>query len=630
MMITKMQMNISRQQPQNIKHNQCLRWQRHAQCYDKLSTRLANRSARLATARLITFIALVTVLVSPADRDLYFGVFAELVIALLGAAFITLVYTHKRVNTRKLGFEHLAHYHQQAIKRRKRDWQSLPSPADFPEPQQTSFKDLAITGEQANLKTLFGMMFSAEAWQTWYAWLKTPIDDKALRARQASVRELMTKRTSLLRFLHACAQCKLGDKVRHELVSWLGSKQTDAPITLVFFISLLSVSCFWVGLIGYLYKVMPLWLCASALLVNGLLTLISFTQTDQLFNRADGLNPVLASMQKRIAALNKSHFDDPRLVALHRPLAVTDKHSLRLIQTLSMLAELRHFGIFFLLAQLILVWNVFIYQGILVWHRNHSKQVLTSYQSLTELETLISIACFARENSEFSFAEQQDTAQVIKVSNIAHPLLSYQARIANHLHWTQDKPMLLISGSNMAGKSTFIKALGCNVLLSRLGAPICAESAYWPSLHLKTVIKVEDSLAEGDSYFMSELKRLVTATQTGQGPEQAETQASHPVFNLCLFDEIMSGTNSHDRTEIFKAIVRRLKQQNTFAIFSTHDMKLADYAANDEKFALYQFNEAYSQERDQVLMHFDYKLKPGRCYQTNAQTLLKVLGLEPS
>ncbi len=618
-----MRMNISRQQPHNIRHRESQRWQRHINRCDKLSARLTRISSRLAATRMVTFILLVTVLVSPTDRRLYFGVFAELVIALLGAAFIYLIYAYKNINRRKKFFDYLSAYYQQAIKRRQRDWQNLPIPSDLPNSQHNSFKDLAITGEQANLKTLFGMMFCSDAWQTWNLWLKTPVNDKVISARQNSVRELMTKRKTLLHFLHASSQFNATDKVRRDLRSWLASDQADTAIKPLFFISVLCVGCFWIGLIGYLFKVMPLWLCGAALVGNGLLTLLSFAKTDRLFNRADGLQPVLASMQRRIAVIKTSQFCDARLAALHNPLTVTHKHSLRLIQTLLMLAELRHFSIFYVLAQITLMWNVFVYRGILVWHQNHSKQVLTSYQSLTELETLIAVACFSLENNEFAFPVQQDKAQAIKLNNIGHPLLCYRDRITNDLHWTRDQPMLLISGSNMAGKSTFIKAVGFNVMLSRLGAPVCAEYALWPKLNIKTVIKFEDSLADGDSYFMAELRRLVAATQASQ-----DGSMGNPAFDLCLFDEIMSGTNSRDRTEIFKAIVATLKQQDTFAIFSTHDMKLADYAASDKQFAFYQFNEEYSQNQNQVTMSFDYKLKPGRCYQTNAKTLLKLLRLE--
>jgi len=269
------------------------------------------------------------------------------------------------------------------------------------------------------------------------------------------------------------------------------------------------------------------------------------------------------------------------------------------------------------------LWNVPVYTGLSRWHTKHRQHILNSYESLTELEVLCGTACFALENREFTFPVQNDLNPAINFDALAHPLLSYEQRIANNLAWSDAKPMLLVSGSNMAGKSTFMKAIGLNILLSRLGAPVCAEAALFPMINIKSVINVRDSLADGDSYFMVELKRLIAITQGHDSDEQGQI-----AYTLCLFDEIMSGTNSHDRTEIFKAIVAVLKQQNTFAIFSTHDMKLTDYAQGDSKFSLYEFSEQYTQESGEFAMHFDYKLKEGVCHQTNAQMLLKILGLD--
>lgn len=121
-----------------------------------------------------------------------------------------------------------------------------------------------------------------------------------------------------------------------------------------------------------------------------------------------------------------------------------------------------------------------------------------------------------------------------------------------------------------------------NVLLSRLGAPICANNAQFPTIELQTTINVKDSLADDDSYFMVELKCLVDIIQG----ESKVDELGNRIYSLCLFDEIMSGTNSHDRTEIFKVIVGILKKKNNFTIFSTHDMKITESAKNDSLFPL--------------------------------------------
>ena len=411
------------------------------------------------------------------------------------------------------------------------------------------------------------------------------------------------------------------------MVKWLSSDATQESIFPFFIASIFLVIIFWVVTIAVLLKIIPLWSFLVVCAANALMTVLTIGKTDQLFAKAEGLRSVIESMKKRIEIIQKHSFKSEYLQDIQAPLIATKNpaiKSLRSIQRLSIMAEFRYSGMIYFLLQLTLLWNVYVYVGMSHWHRTHRESHLKSYESLTAFEVLMSTACFSLENEEFSFPEQIDQSHEIKFKKLAHPLLSYEQRIENDLSWSNNKPMILISGSNMAGKSTFMKALGLNIMLSRLGAPVCASMAVFPMMNLKSVINVKDSLAKGDSYLMVELKRLVSITQANE----RTNEQGNPIFSLCLFDEIMSGTNSHDRTEIFKAIVMVLKDKNTYAIFSTHDMKLTEYAKTDPQFSLYEFSEQYKEVGDAFFMHFDYKLKEGICNHTNAQHLLKMLGLD--
>ncbi len=629
-----MQMTISRQKPPQLGQceNSNNRWQKHMNKADAISQKLSNASSRLVTIRLITFILLVTLLVAPADRQLYFGLFGDLLVVLVTLAFGYQIYRHQQIQKRKKYFDYVRDHHHSALKRLNRQWPLLKTPTLTMKTGGENFKDLGVTGEQASLAKLFGMITCPDAWQNWLNWLNTPADDNTIKTRQQAVKTLSTKRPTLLRFIHAASHDNPSEQERDELKQWLGSEKTDKAMNLLFFVSIGAVLLLWIGLVGFVFHWLPLWVCISGGVLNGVITLLTFGKTDLLFRKTEGLTPVINSMQKRIDVIKNTHFEDEHLQNLQRPLVTTQNNaikSLGSISKLSMLADLRHFGLIYLLAQITLLWNIHIYTGITHWHQKHRKHILHSYECLSELEALSGIAFFALENKTFSYPGQSSD-QTIELKQMGHPLLAFDQRINNDLDWAAEKPMLLISGSNMAGKSTFMKALGLNVLLSRLGAPVCANKASWPKMAVKTVIKVEDSLANGDSYFMAELKRLVNITKDSQNHSDDQS-----LFTLCLFDEIMSGTNSHDRTEIFKAIVATLQHQ-TFAVFSTHDMKLADYAKDHQRFALYQFSETYQpdptkgeeQGKEHYTMHFDYQLKPGICQQTNAQTLLKVLGLK--
>jgi hypothetical protein len=617
-----MQMKISREKPQQTQKSPVTRWQKQLTTCDNSANKLDAVANRLMLFRVITFVLLLTLIVNPTDRQLYFGSFSPLLVLLFLVGFMMLLYRHGAIKKRKKWFESLRDHHHLAIKRYCRQWHLLTVPSQNPSIIGNNFADLGVTGEQASLKKLFNMMSCPGAWHQWHQWLCQPTNDKTIEQRQSAVKELFKKRSTILRFLHASKQNSPSDSEHIQLKEWLDSDKVATNSPILWPLSLLSIMLFWGSIAGYTYALTPLWLIIAGGLSNGIITFITFSKTDTLFKTAEGLQPVLASMQSRIGVINNKPFESQYLNELTSPLIHSNNKaisSIATIERLSMLAQLRHFGLIYLLAQLTLLWNVHIYTALSSWHKKHRKHILYSDECLSELETLMAVACFAHENKGFNFAEQA-TASQINLKELGHPLIAEQDRITNDLTWQNEKPMLLISGSNMAGKSTFMRALGLNMLLSRLGAPVCAQQAQWPQMMVKTVIKVEDSLAQGDSYFMAELKRLVDITNNTSVQNQS-------AYTLCLFDEIMSGTNSHDRTEIFKAIVNSLIQQNVFAIFSTHDMKLADHAQQHSKFELYQFCEQYSQIQGQYSMHFDYQLKPGICQQTNAQTLLAVLGL---
>jgi hypothetical protein len=629
-----MKINISHQQPDTISHGVVERWQRHLKRSKKIITQLEKTSKRIEIIRILTVILLMVFIALQTEQSLYLGFFGKWgIITILVGVFIYLIYSYNKITKRKKFLTYFFDYYNGALNRRKREWTKLHALEDKSKKSTHNhsainvFSDLAVTGDQASLDKLFGMMHCSDAKEKWINWLSSPASDKKIKIRQRAVKELMNKQFLLLRFLHISSQHKTTNTVRKNLVKWLRSNDTHESMFFFFIVSILLVILFWGGTIGVVLQIFPSWVLIVIYLLNGLMTALTLRKTDQLFEKTEGLKPIIESMKNRIEIIQKYSFNSEYLQELQAPLIATKNpaiKSLRSIQRLSLMAELRYSGIVYLVLQLTLLWNIHVYTGISHWHRKHRKFILKSYESLSEFEVLISTSCFSLENREFVFPLQDDLSQEIKFEALAHPLLSYKQRIANNLSWSKNKPMLLISGSNMAGKSTFMKAIGLNIMLSRLGAPVCASAALFPMINIKSVINVRDSLADGDSYFMVELKRLVLITQS----DVNYNEQGQAIFSLCLFDEIMSGTNSHDRTEIFKAIVAVLKKKNTFAVFSTHDMKLTDYAKNDPQFSLYEFSEQYNQTDNEFSMHFDYKLKKGICHHTNAQILLKILGLD--
>jgi len=185
-----------------------------------------------------------------------------------------------------------------------------------------------------------------------------------------------------------------------------------------------------------------------------------------------------------------------------------------------------------------------------------------------------------------------------------------------------------VTGSNMAGKSTFLRAVGLNLLLARVGSPVCALRFETHLYELATSIRVRDSLRDGVSFFMAELRRLKEVVDMAQQRAQRLQAgvAGNPI--LFLLDEILQGTNSRERQVAVTTVVERLLSCGATGMLSTHDLDLANVEAIERISQIVHFHEYFETVEGREVMRFDYKMRPGSTPTTNALKLLKMVGLE--
>ena len=206
----------------------------------------------------------------------------------------------------------------------------------------------------------------------------------------------------------------------------------------------------------------------------------------------------------------------------------------------------------------------------------------------------------------------------VRADQLGHPLLPATARVANDVRLSGLGSIHLITGSNMSGKSTFLRTIGINLCLAQAGAPVCAQSFEWSWSRLACCIRVDDSLDAGLSFFYAEVKRLKTildATQDRTAP---------PV--LFLIDEIFKGTNNRERLIGSRAFITKLSTGNGFGLVSTHDLELADLERDIRGLTNAHFQETVSSGA----LQFDYRLRPGPCPTTNALRIMELEGLPVS
>lgn len=249
------------------------------------------------------------------------------------------------------------------------------------------------------------------------------------------------------------------------------------------------------------------------------------------------------------------------------------------------------------------------------WKEKFKHHFSAWVETVGDIECLNSLAGFAFNHPHYCYPSvNEDEIPGISATRIAHPLIPEVECVANDFEAGNNDRLMLVTGSNMSGKTTFLRTLGINLILAQSGAPVCAASFRFTPLDILTSIRVNDSLQEHTSYFMAELKRLqqiILQLQTGKPA-------------LVLIDEILRGTNSEDKTHGSEAFIKQLLQYNCITLFATHDLTLATLE-NEYSGAI--SNYCFESIIQNNTLHFDYKLQKGVAKNKNASFLMKAMGI---
>ncbi len=254
------------------------------------------------------------------------------------------------------------------------------------------------------------------------------------------------------------------------------------------------------------------------------------------------------------------------------------------------------------------------------WRREHGASVRSWLVAIGEIEALTAFAIYAYENPLDSFPAFTEQSLVhgepyFDATDFAHPLLPRSRTVTNSLRLDRERQLIVISGPNMAGKSTFIRSVGINVVLAQAGAPVRAASMRLSPVNVAASICILDSLQGGLSRFYAEIMRL----------KHIDTLSRQPTPVLFLLDELLSGTNSHDRRVGTESMVRSLVSRGAIGLVTTHDLALAEIATSMGAHAAnYHFEDRYENGE----LHFEYKLTPGIVQTSNALQLMRSIGLE--
>ncbi len=244
------------------------------------------------------------------------------------------------------------------------------------------------------------------------------------------------------------------------------------------------------------------------------------------------------------------------------------------------------------------------------WKKANKNELAGWIDCVGHVECLVSLATYAFNHEVNSYPTLQGNGICIEAKGVYHPLIPIESNVANDVSIGKPEKLLLITGSNMSGKTTYLRTVGINILMARCGLPVCARSFSFTPLHIHTSIRISDSLQEHTSYFMAELKRL----------QSIITSLKDNTPSLVLIDEILRGTNSEDKFHGSEAFVEKLIGYNTLCLFATHDLKLSELETRHKGVIA---NYCFESKIENNKLEFDYKILRGVAKNKNATFLMK-------
>ena len=262
-----------------------------------------------------------------------------------------------------------------------------------------------------------------------------------------------------------------------------------------------------------------------------------------------------------------------------------------------------------------MLWNIRQIFAIEDWKKNNHDNLKQAFDVISTFEALISLSSLKTNYPEWCFAGiNEGDRYTLLAEDIGHPLIPSQLRVNNNYSLNNEFRIDIITGSNMAGKSTFLRTLGVNTVLALCGAPSCARKMEVSRMIVFTYMRIRDSLNESTSTFKAELDRLQALLKMLESSENV----------YFLIDEMLRGTNSIDKYLGSKAVIEKLIAQNAVGIVATHDLQIAEL---EKKYPDYIRNYYFDIQVEGEEMNFDYKLKAGECKTFNASLLLKRIGI---
>ncbi len=507
-------------------------------------------------------------------------------------------------------------FHERGLARLDGRWAGSGVPGDrFGDEEHPYAADLDLFGVGSLFERLCtARTASGEA--TLASWLLRPADPAEIAARHEAVAELRPRLD--LRIDLALLGDDVGTGVAPEaLAAWGATPHRGAPRwarALVFLVAAATVG----ALVGWLTETIGSGPFALLLVVEVAIAYGLGRKTGRALAGVEDRSADLATLAGLLARIEGERFESPRLREIRSTLEGGRSPASARIARLSTLVEwleARH-NVYFALVGSLLLWKTQLALAIEAWRAETGSAVGRWIEVVGQVEAYEALAGYSYENPDDPFPEVVADGPVFEGEGLGHPLLPAEGCVRNDLTLGGDLRVLVVSGSNMSGKSTWLRTVGINAVLAQAGATVRARRLRLSPLAIGGTLRVHDSLQAGRSRFYAEILRLRQLVELSRG--------APPL--LFLIDEILHGTNSHDRLQGAEAVVRGLIDRGAIGLFTTHDLALAEVAG---RLAPRSENVHFADHLDDAgRLAFDYRMRPGVVRQSNALALMRAVGLD--
>lgn len=447
--------------------------------------------------------------------------------------------------------------------------------------------------------------------------LLAPLNTQQILATQQAVTELSQQATWRQTLQNYGQSAAITINTENRVNNWLATPTTH------------FTHAIWRTLL-WLYPVLPLTLtglCIAEIitasqLVTFIFLLIIITSAwlkpiSVIHAYVSRINPEIDALQQQLKHIEKQSWQAPALQEIQQLIQSSERKAAAELLQLKKILNRFDFRLNVMVIPLLnafLLWDIRQAMALQQWKQRNKQVVANWYKAIAQTEVYSTLATLHFNHPGWTMPQLSQEHFTFEADELGHPLIPADKRVNNSCRIGGAGQIMLITGSNMAGKSTFLRSMGVNTVLAMMGAPVCAKRFVVSHVHLVTSMRIADNLAENTSTFYAELKKLKEIIERVNQHEQV----------FVLLDEILRGTNSLDRHTGSKALIQQMIKEEAIAVVATHDVELA---ALEQPYPQAVHNYHFDVQVAGEELYFDYKLKRGVCQSMNASILMKKIGI---